>query len=122
MDRRGFIGAAGLAAAGIMATASSTSAQGVPTPIEAKITRVRSLGHKENGEIDIETDKGNGWLQLGDDPQSQRIWACLAGLWAAQRTGKSPEARIFYEKLEQVPAGNGEQVTFFRGVKRVYLK
>jgi hypothetical protein len=118
MNRRKFVGAAGLAAVGVaVTTTTATAGQGAKLA-KAKITKLSTIGHKNNGEVFIETDQQNGWLLLGDKPQDLRIWSALCAVWAAMAAGaKDVSAMIEYEGYK-----NDGVNSVFQGVTRVWAE
>ena len=119
MERREFIGAAGLTIMGVVGTTEAAEAARAAQPRrETKITGVTIVGHKPNGEVHIQTEAGPGWLLLGDGAQDQRIWACVAALWAAFHAGvRNPNAVLHY-----VHRTSQDENAIFEGVERIHLR
>ena len=93
MNRREFVGSAGVVVGTATLAGSVTSGEPSPKLIQATITAIKSIGHAPGGEIQIETSQHQeGWVRLGDGAQDQRVWACLTAVWLALQVQESQEA------------------------------
>jgi hypothetical protein len=114
MERRQFVAALGGVAVGLPLVASTSSAQQPGS--STKVKDVTNIGRLPDSTFFIETEKGGGWVRLGDSAQDARIWGCAAAIWAARRAGAQINATIYFTRYV-----TEDPNSWFEGVSHIHL-